>query len=134
MQTPNILEQISSYDPSSVDNQILQLKRELREQKELNEVLKQKKTTEQIEKINEFITRNGGQIDYHLSELETVTAKIKSVVHENESLQSSDEKFQEVLESEQCKDVSKKLAAIKKMKNEIQFFLSEQGISPSLAM
>ena len=121
----DILDQIASYSQAETDNFYYSIKNELDAQKKLNKVLKEDKYEENIISINNFISRNSNTIDYQFEELSKITKELKNLVNENMELKN---KYNEIINSEDCKDISNKLKEIKKIKQDITLFLDKAGI------
>ena len=122
---PVILDQIASYDLAEIDDLCLSLTRELDAQKKLNNVLKDNKFDTNMDTINNFIARNTNTIEYQHEELKRIISELKNIVSENGELKNE---YNELIESEKCKNISGKLKEIKKMKKDITDFLEKAGI------
>ena len=124
----NILDQITSYNSNSLESYIYGLKRELKEQKELNNLLKNEDHEGNIKKVNDFIAINNSQIDDQIQRLTGVISELKFVVEENKGLEKTENRYDELLNSSEANNVANKLREIKKMKENINHFLLEEGI------
>jgi hypothetical protein len=124
----NILDQIASYNSNTLESYIYSLKRELKEQKELNNLLKNEDYEGNIKKIKDFISINDSQIDDQMKRLITIITEIKGVVNENKILEKTEDRYDELLNSPEANSVANKLREIKKMKESINHFLLEEGI------
>lgn len=122
---PVILDQIASYDLAEIDDLCLSLTRELDAQKKLNNVLKDNKFDTNMDTINNFIARNTNTIEYQHEELKRIINELKNIVAENGELKNE---YNDLIESEKCKNISGKLKEIKKMKKDITDFLEKAGI------
>ena len=122
---PVILDQIASYDQVEIDELCLSLSKELNAQKKLNNILKDNNFDTNMKTINNFIARNSKMIDYHHEELDKIIKELKNIVNENTELKNE---YNELIESEECKNISNKLKEIKKMKKNITDFLQKSGI------
>ena len=100
---PNLDDYMSTYNKRNVNNLIYILKQEIEEQTQTKKILKNENKQLNVEDITNFISRNKSEIDYQLTEIET-------------------------LKQEESVSVANKLARIKKLKTDIQLFLSNQGI------
>ena len=81
-----ILDQIPSYNKHNIDNFINTMQSELKEQKTLNDILKNNNNNDNIKKIESFINENENNIQDQLDLLFDVSDKLKDVINENEVL------------------------------------------------
>ena len=125
---PNILEQLAAYNSNDLDNYSSNLNVVLSEQSQLNEVLKNKKHDENIVEVQNFISRNGNQIEYQLEQIKTITEKIHAICLENENLENEEEEYKQLINSPECVNIAHKLSEIKKTKEDIRAFLLKKGI------
>jgi predicted transcriptional regulator len=123
--TTDVMNQISSYSQEDVDNYTSLMRTELDTQKKLNKALQENGYEDNIDSIHNFIERNGNNVDYQLEELTKVCDELKQVVDENNEMKSS---YEDILSSEKCMNISKKLKDIKSLRMEMQDFLSKAGI------
>ena len=121
----DIMDQIASYSQQEIENFYYMLKDEFESQEKLNKVLKEKNIDDNLESVKKFIARNSSEIDYQLERLKEITSKLKNIVSENEKLKNE---YDSVINSNECIQVSEKLKEIKKIKQEINFFLNKAGI------
>jgi hypothetical protein len=126
--TPNILEQLASYNSAGLDEYLANLNTVLVEQTNLNEVLKNKNHDENITYVQNFISRNKNQIEYQLDEIKRITDKINAVCLENKSIENEKEEYSELINSEECITIANKLSEIKKTKENMKAFLVKKGI------
>jgi len=124
----NILDQVASYNSNTLENYIYGLQRELKEQKELNNLLKNEDHEGNIKKIKDFISINNPQIDNQVTRLTRVISELKIIVEENKKLEKTEDRYDELLNSEEANKIANKLREIKKMKENINSFLLEEGI------
>lgn len=124
-----ILDQIPSYNMNSLDNFIGVMNEELKDQEQINKILKNKNSEESKKEIYAFIDENDTKINEQLETLLDVSNKLKKIISENETLKNEDEEYQTVLQSEKCMKIAEKMREIKKHKNDIIFFLQEKGIN-----
>jgi len=124
----NILNIIPTYNQSSLEGTIIDLKRELKEQKQVNELLKSSDFTKKSEKILNFVNRNEVEIDNQIERLNEVIVDLKLIINENQELENDAEKFGELIESSDCIRVADKLLKLKALKRDIQLFLEESGM------
>ena len=124
----NLDDYMSTYNKRNVNNLIYILKQELEEQTQTNKILKNENKQLNVEDITNFITRNKSEIDYQLTEIETLCEQLTNIVNENTTLRQQEGLYLETLKQEESVSVANKLAKIKKLKTDIQLFLSNQGI------
>ena len=114
---------------NSLDNFIGVMNKELKDQEQINKILKNKNSEESKKEIEMFIDENDTKINEQLETLLDVSNKLKKIISENETLKNEDEEYQTVLQSEKCMKIAEKMREIKKHKNDIIFFLQEKGIN-----
>jgi len=124
----NILDQLVSYNSEDLDEYIISLNQTLNEQNNLNNILKNKNHNDNIEYINNFISRNKNQIDYQVNQIKEITEKINNIYLENKELENEKEEYLHLINSKECIDIANKLNEIKKLKNNMKIFLSKHGI------
>ena len=123
--TTDVMNQISAYSQEDVENYTSMLKQELETQRKLNTVLQENGHQTNINNIHNVIERNKNTVDYQLDELKMLCDELKTIVNENKELKSN---YEEVLQSEECDDISKKLKEIKTLRMDMQHFLEKAGI------
>jgi len=124
----NILDQLSGYNSDTLDTYIKTINHQIKEQKQLNNLLKKENYEETIQNIKTFIERNKSTISYQLQDLKDKVTELKQLVAENHDLEYSENKYEELLVSDEYKEVADDLHTIKKLREEITLFLSDQGI------
>ena len=124
-----ILDQIPSYNMNSLDNFIGVMNIELKDQEQINKILKNKNSKKSKKEIETFIDENDTKINEQLETLLDVSNKLKKIISENETLKNEDEEYQTLIQSEKCIKIAEKMREIKKHKNDIIFFLQEKGVN-----
>ena len=124
-----ILDQIPSYNMNSLDNFIGVMNIELKDQEQINKILKNKNSEKSKKEIETFIDENDTKINEQLETLLDVSNKLKKIISENETLKNEDEEYQTLIQSEKCIKIAEKMREIKKHKNDIIFFLQEKGVN-----
>ena len=127
---PNILNTIPTYNHSNIESTISNLKQELKEQKEINKLLKAENFDKKSEDIIAFVNRNEGEIDNQLNRLSEIITELKLVVNENDNLEQNEEQFNLLIETPECVRVADKLLKIKALKNDVALFLDNAGVTP----
>jgi len=125
---PNILTVLPTYSRTGVEGTILELKRELKEQKQVNKILKEHDYEEKAQDIANFVKRNEKELDDQLLRLSEIVSEIKVVVTENNDLESNEDKYDELVKSEDAQRVAEKLLKLKALKKDALTFLEESGI------
>lgn len=128
MDEQNIVNVLPSYSKTGVEGIILELKRELKEQKQINAILKDSNNVEKAQEITNFVQRNEGDLDDQLFRLQKVIDEIKEIVNDNLKLEESEDTYNDLIESPDCKRVAEKLVNLKKMKKDALIFLESAGI------
>lgn len=126
---PNIINVIPNYNSSKTESTISLLKQELKEQKKVNEMLKSDNFEKKSTDILSFIERNENEINDQISRVTEVVSDLKSIISENENLQNNEDKYNDIIESEDCIRVAEKILKLKALKEDINFFLQESGIA-----
>ena len=124
----NIIDQISSYNSNDLENYIYNLNIQLKEQIAINKLLKSEDFKKNINEINNFIERNEAEINDQSIRLNEIIVQIKKTVIENKNLEKLEDKYDDLLNSEDANRVANKLRDIKKMKEDIKFFLIDSGL------
>ena len=125
---PNILTVLPTYSRTGVEGTILELKRELKEQKQVNQLLKEHDYEDKAQDIHNFVERNENELDDQLLRLNEVVAEIKTVVAENTELEANEAKYDELVKSDNARRVAEKLLKLKALKRDALAFLEESGI------
>ena len=124
----DILTQISSYNYLEVQSYIATLKRQLLEQKKLNEILKDQNFTKNIKDIENFSEDYKGIIEKQRMELNNIKNQLKKSVEENNKLKEEKEEFNDICQSPEYTNLAKKIRDIKTSCIEIKHFLEDAGI------
>lgn len=125
---PNIMDHMVSYDSQITDTFIDQLKEEYREQKEINKILTENNYESNIKEIETFIVDNNTNVSEQLHSLENIFEDLKKIVCENSELKKQQVEYNDILESEEAKNVATNMKDIKKLKNQMILFLQKNGI------
>jgi uncharacterized protein YjcR len=124
----NIIDQISSYNSNDLENYIYNLNTQLKQQITINKLLKSEDYKKNINEINNFIDRNEPEINDLSIRLNEIILQLKKIVIENKHLEKLENKYDDLLKSEDANRVATKLRDIKKMKEDIKFFLIDSGL------
>ena len=124
----DILTQISSYNYLEVQSYIATLKRQLMEQKKLNEILKDQNFTKNIKDIENFSEDYKGIIEKQRMELNNIKNQLKKSIEENNKLKEEKEEFNDICQSPEYTNLAKKIRDIKTSCIEIKHFLEDAGI------
>jgi len=127
MNTPSIdiLDQIAAYSQAETENFYYKLKEDYTAQLKLNNILKKNNYDENIKSIDNFIARNTTEVDYQLERLTKLSTDFQNIVTENNTLK---EEYINLIKSESCINISKKLKEIKDIKEKLMIFLQKAGI------
>ena len=124
----SLFSQISNYSNTKIDKLIYDLNDELKTQNKINNSLKQKDTLQNIEELKNFYQRNNRNINYQVEQLEETINQLKTVVKENKTLEKDQDKYKEILNTQEYKNLASQLKKLKDMKQDIIFFLDQNGI------
>ena len=128
----NILKMMSTYNSTNAESVILTLKKELEQQRKINNTLTDKNFEEKSQEITDFIARNEGQIDDQIGRLSDIVNSLREMVINNNKLEENAELYTETVKSDKAVLVSKKITQLKNLKKEIFLFLENSGIDPQL--
>lgn len=124
----SILEQLSNYNYDDIEEYIISLNSTLNNFKELNNILKNKDYKDNINYVNNFLAKNNKSINFQLDEINRLTKNIYDVCNENKELENEKEEYKDLINSHECIEIANKLSEIKKVKENLKFFLSKKGI------
>tara|TARA_B100001758_G_scaffold175366_1_gene152198 strand:+ start:2862 stop:3269 length:408 start_codon:yes stop_codon:yes gene_type:complete len=125
---PNLDDYVSTYNKRNVNNLIYVLKQELEEQEQTKFILTKENAEKNVSTIKNFIVQNEGEIDHQLTEIESISKKMTEIINSNIELRGKEGEYIELLKEDRSIQLAKKLARIKKLKTDMQLFLSNQGI------
>ena len=125
----NILDQIVGYDSMELEADIGLLQRELGQQRQLNEQLTRGNTVQQIETVETFVRRNAAHVDDQLGRLRAIVSDLRAIVDANHTIERQETRFQELLASSEALAVANNLREIKRLREEVRFFLLAEGIA-----
>jgi len=123
-----ILEQLSSYNFDDTEEYLISLKNTYKDLEGLNNILKNKDFNENISYVKSFISQNKESINYQIEEINKLTKSIHEICLENKELENEKEEYKELINSAECIEIANKLSEIKKVKENMKFFLSKKGI------
>lgn len=124
----NVLDQIPSYNAEGINSYINFLERELAEQKGLNVLLKDEDYSKNVEQITSFIENKSGDVDVQLEKLERLVPELKTLISENHKLEEEKEEYIQLSQSTASQNIASRMRRIKHLKQDIKFFLEEQGL------
>ena len=130
--SPNILDQLPSYDYENNEQFIDDLKIELEQQYSVNNVLLSKIETvkEYKEQINDFVDTNADRVSEQLLDIKSLSEELKSIIKKNLDLRTENTEWNELLHEEKYIKLAEEIKEIKKAKKDIKTFLDKQGILP----
>ena len=123
-----ILEQLSSYNFDDTEEYLLSLKETFSDLKELNNILKNKDYNDNITYVKDFIAQNKNSVNHQLDEINSLTKNIYDICNENKELENEKQEYKDLINSSECIEIANKLSEIKKVKENLKFFLSKKGI------
>lgn len=124
----NILDQLPSYNSYQNSAFIKSLNIEYDEQCILNKMLLEDDIQDKSNKIKDFVSTNGNNIDNELNSLEKVINDLKTICRENKNLENDKQELQELINSEECNEIANKMRKIKSLKTDILLFLDQMGL------
>tara|TARA_X000000950_G_scaffold289164_1_gene410404 strand:- start:5641 stop:6054 length:414 start_codon:yes stop_codon:yes gene_type:complete len=127
--TNNIFDQFIGYNSVQTENELSVLNRELDHQKKLNKLLKEKDIEFNTTEITNFLARNSGQISDQLRRFQELHDELKRIVDENHNIEEQEVRYKELLNSTESKKLASNLREIKQLKDQIRFFLLQEGVA-----
>ena len=127
-----ILDQIHSYKYSENNYLVKQLTEELKQQKRLNAMLKMENNKKEIEIIETFVSNHEKDVIEQLNHLDNISQQLKIICEENNKLENEKEELHELLYTDKYSELANNMRKIKKVKNDILYFLEKQGIHSPL--
>ena len=125
---PHILDQIISYDQEVTEHLIQQINEEYNVQKKLNNVLINKHYEKNKNDINNFVSKNKDNVKNQINSLTEIFNSYKEVFNNNLIIKEEENEYNELIESEDVKEISKNLHELKSLKNNILRFLHQNGV------
>lgn len=125
---PHILDQIISYDYEVTEHLIQQINDEYIVQKKLNNVLINKNYEKNKNDINNFVTENKDNVQNQIHNLSDIFHNYKNLFNNNLQLKEEENEYNELIDSEEVKEISKNLHELKSLKNNILRFLHQNGV------
>ena len=122
----SIISQATSYDKKEIQQTIDLLHKELKHQNDVSLLLKSNYSNKDTKFLEDFILNHEKDVDTHLNNLNTIIPQLKEIILDNK------EKEQQQLELSQLNEkhgeIIKKMENIKKLKNDIFFFLNTHNV------
>ena len=127
--SPNILEQLASYNKEDINSLIDTLQTQLHEQKQLNTVLNKENAEEDLDILTNFLDQNKDVINKQEIQLANIVNELKSVVNNNREKLEEKTKLTELVDNTDTKEIAIKLRNIRSLKESIKSFLLKNGIT-----
>ena len=124
----DLLTQLNSYNYSDVEIEINNLKKELTEQKKLNEILKDEEYSDNIIQIEEFSKEYGDLIEDQRSRLKNLKEELEKTIIDNEKLKNDKKEYKDICNSQEYTNLAGKIREIKNNCSNIKHFLRQKGI------
>jgi hypothetical protein len=128
----NILKTIPTYNSGEVEQTIQFLKKQYEQQQSVQKLLQEDDFDGKAQVVKDFVERNDAEITDQLTRLTTLVEDIKTIVKENEALESDQEEYNELMSDEKTVDVTKNLKKLTELKSEAMTFLERAGIKTLL--
>ena len=81
-----------------------------------------------IQSVKDFIAQNNNSVNHQLEEIKRLTKNIYDICNENKELENEKQEYKDLINSSECIEIANKLSEIKKVKENLKFFLSKKGI------
>lgn len=124
----NILDQISSYNSTQTDILLQEVNNEIIDQKQINNILKQKNFESNDKEISNFVKENSLKINNQLENMENLFTELTTIYEQNQILHQQQDSLLNTIDDEDTKAVASNLRKLKTLKNDILHFLYETGI------
>lgn len=128
----NILKTIPTYNSADVEQTIQFLKKQYEQQQSVQALLQEDDFDGKAQVVKDFVERNDIEISDQLERLTNVVENIKTIVKENEALESDQNEYNELMTDEKTVDVTKNLKKLTELKSEAMTFLERAGIKTPL--
>jgi len=128
----NILKTIPAYNSADVEQTIQFLKKQYEQQQSVQTLLQENDFDGKAQVVKDFVERNDAEISDQLERLTNVVENIKTIVKENEALESDQNEYNELMTDEKTVDVTKNLKKLTELKSEAMTFLERAGIKTPL--
>ena len=120
----------TAYQFTQTDTDLEELRKTLKKQIEINNLLKEQNFRENYKKIEDFIARNKEMISSQVEEMKTLSQQIKTISQENNELIEAEKMLTTFLTSKQVTDIVEQIKLLDVMKIDTNFFLSNQKTYP----
>ena len=128
----NILKTIPTYNSADVEQTIQFLKKQYEQQQSIQTLLQEDDFDGKTQIVKDFVERNEGEISDQLERLTTLVEDIKTIVKENEALESDQEEYNELMSDDKTAHVTHSLKKLSELKSEAMTFLERAGIKTPL--
>lgn len=120
--------QSNQYDPSEVEEAILDLQRELADEQELAATLQDSTSEQKLAEAQAFLAQNSTVIKNQHALLLELNTKLRGLVAENKQRAATDAAYKALVESDEFSNAAVLLAEMKAMVKGLDSFLVEQGV------
>ena len=124
----NILQQIPKYNTEETNYFISNLEEEYEQQKTLNTILNSKNFDKECDLMKNFINNKTPVINKQFNKLINVSENLKKIVLQNKKLMEDKNTLEDIINSDNYKELANKLKLIKKEKESIKLFLQKNDI------
>jgi hypothetical protein len=128
----NILKTIPTYNSGEVEQTIQFLKKQYEQQQSVQTLLQEEDFDGKAQLVKDFVERNDAEITDQLDRLTTLVEDIKTIVKENEALESDQEEYNELMSDEKTAHINQNIIKISELKSEAMTFLERAGIKTPL--
>ena len=129
----NILASMVTYKADEIDKYIRDITSDLNVKTKINQKAETKIRGDEanIQGIQNFIERNDSIIEQQVNDIKQITEDLKKAHEFSKELTARNKACIEIVNSEKCINVRKRLAEIKKLRKDIYDFLEKGGIPAS---
>ncbi len=124
----DIMSQLSQYNYNDIESNIKKFDTILKEQENLNLILKSENDTGNIEEMKNFVNQYSETIEEQKKKLVILNKNIKNLVEENDKLKIEKKEYKYMINSHEYKNVANCIREIKTNCDEIKHFLVSAGI------
>ena len=123
----SIMEQATSYDKKDIQQTIELLHKELKHQNDVSLLLQNNYSNKDVKFLEDFIFDNEKEVTSQLDNLNTIIPQLKQIILDNKEKEQQQKELIQL--NEKHGEIIKKMENIKKLKNDIFFFLNKHNVT-----
>ena len=123
----SIMAQATTYDKKEIDQTIELLNQELKHQQNVSLLLQNNYSNKEVKILEDFIFDNEKEVTSQLDNLNTIIPQLKQIILDNKEKEQQQKELIQL--NEKHGEIIKKMENIKKLKNDIFFFLNKHNVT-----